>query len=390
MFRGFLPNTMNPIYLDNNATTPLLPAVADAMRPFLTEHYGNPASSHHAGRRARQALEDAREQTATLLGAHAEEVLFTSGATEANNLALFGLAGNPPGHLVAGSIEHPCVIEPVRRLAEIGFDIAWLPVDPTGVVPAAALADRLRPETRLVSVMLANHETGAVQPVAELAGQLPPGVAFHCDAAAAAGKIPVRFHDLGVTSLTVSAHKFHGPKGIGVLLVRRGTKLRPLLFGGHQQQGRRPGTEPVALAVGLATALDLAHREARTRQEHVLRLRGRFLDRLRATAAPVVLNGPAEGGVPHTLNLSFLGCRADALLMNLDLAGVACATGSACSSGSLLPSPVLQAMKVPDDVLHSAMRFSLSPLLTEAEVEEAARRIAAVVGRLRQSGGPGE
>jgi cysteine desulfurase len=385
MFRGFLPNTMNLIYLDNNATTPLLPAVAEAMRPFLTEHYGNPASSHHAGRRARQALEDAREQTAAVLDAHADEVLFTSGATEANNLALFGLAGNPPGHLVAGSIEHPCVIEPVRHLAESGFEIAWLPVDPSGVVPAAALADRLRPETRLVSVMLANHETGAVQPVAELAGQLPPGVAFHCDAAAAAGKIPVRFHDLGVTSLTVSAHKFHGPKGIGALLVRRGTKLRPLLFGGHQQQGRRPGTEPVALAVGLATALDLAHREARTRREHVLRLRGRFLDQLRATVGPVVLNGPADGGVPHTLNLSFPGCRADALLMNLDLAGVACATGSACSSGSLLPSPVLQAMKVPDDVLHSAMRFSLSPLLTEAEVEEAARRIAAVVGRLRRS-----
>jgi cysteine desulfurase len=381
---------MNSIYLDNNATTPLLPAVAEAMRPYLTEHYGNPASSHHAGRRARQALEDARERTADLLGAHADEVFFTSGATEANNLALFGLAGEPPGHLIASAVEHPCVIEPGRRLVETGFEAVWLPVDPTGVVPVAALAELLRPETRLVSVMLANHETGAVQPVASLVEQLPASVAFHCDAAAAAGKIPFRFHDLGVTTLTISAHKFHGPKGIGALLVRRRVRLRPLLYGGHQQQGRRPGTEPVALAVGLAMALDLAHHEARARREHVLRLRGGFLERLQATAAPVVLNGPSEGGVPHTLNLSFPGCRAESLLMNLDLAGVACSTGSACSSGSLLPSPVLQAMKVPDEVLHSAMRFSLSPLLTEDEIEEAARRIAKVVGRLRKSAPEGE
>jgi cysteine desulfurase len=381
---------MSGIYLDNNATTPVMPAVWEAMRPFLSDHYGNPASAHHAGRRARRALEDARERTAALLGAHADEILFTSGATEANNLAVFGLAGNPPGHLVASPVEHPCVIEPVRRLAETGFDVAWLPVGPTGVVSAEALAGLLRPETRLVSVMLANHETGAVQPVAELAGQLPAGAAFHCDAAAAAGKIPFRFHDLGVTTLTLSGHKFHGPPGIGALLVRRRARLRPLLYGGHQQQGRRPGTEPVALAVGLATALDLAQREMPARRAQVLRLRDCFLQRLQATAAPVVLNGPAEGGVPHTLNLSFPGCRADALLMNLDLAGVACSTGSACSSGSLLPSPVLQAMRVPDAVLHSAMRFSLSALLTEAEVEEAARRIAAVVGRLRKSASEAE
>jgi cysteine desulfurase len=376
---------MDCIYLDNNATTPLLPAVWEAMRPYLTDVYGNPASAHRAGRRARQALEDARERTADLLGAHADEVIFTSGATEANNLALFGLAGTEPGHLIASPIEHPCVIEPVRRLAEAGWAIAWLPVERNGSVRAEALAEWRRPDTRLVSVMLANHETGALQPVSALAEQLPTGTVFHCDAAAAAGKVPVRFHELGVTSLTISAHKFHGPKGIGALLLRRPTRLRPQFHGGHQQQGRRPGTEPVALAVGLATALQLAQREAGARQEQVQRLRRMFLEHLEAAAGPVVLNGPDEGGVPHTLNLSFLGCRAESLLMNLDLAGVACATGSACSSGSLLPSPVLQAMQVPDEVLHSAMRFSFSPLLTEAEVEEAARRIARVVGRLRQS-----
>jgi len=378
---------MDTIYLDNSATTPLLAAVWEAMRPFGTDVYGNPASAHGAGRRARQALEDARELTAAVLGAHPDEVVFTSGATEANNLALFGLAGDAPGHLVTSAVEHPSVSEPVRQLAALGFAVDRLPVDPAGVVRAEALSGCLRPDTRLVSVMLANHETGAVQPVARLAAELDGRAAFHCDAVQAAGKIPLHFHDLGVTTLAVSAHKFHGPKGVGALLVRRQAGLRPRTWGGHQQQSRRPGTEPVALAVGLATALDLWQREADARTGHVRRLRRLFLEHVRA-ADPVIVNGPteADAGLPHTLNLSFPGCRADSLLMNLDLAGVACSTGSACSSGSLLPSPVLQAMGVPEAVLHSAMRFSLSPLLTEAEVAEGARRIVAAVQRLRKTG----
>jgi cysteine desulfurase len=373
---------MDPIYLDNNATTPLLPAVWDAMRPYAVEAYGNPASAHHFGRRARQALEDARERVAALLGAGPDEVVFTSGATEANNLALFGLAGDPPARLVASPVEHPSVAEPLRQLAAAGFTLDWLPVDAAGVVPADALPDPPS-DIRIVAVMLANHETGAVQPVRALAGRLVGRAAFHCDATQAVGKLPVCFHDLGVTSLSLSAHKFHGPKGVGALLLRRGAKLRPRAWGGHQQQGRRPGTEPVALAVGLSVALDLACREMDARAAAVLRLRERFLAGLRAAAGPLALNGPASGGVPHTANVSFPGLKADALLMALDLAGVACATGSACSSGSLLPSPVLQAMGAPDAVLHSAMRFSLSALNTEAEIDEAVRWIGAVVRRLR-------
>jgi cysteine desulfurase len=376
---------MERIYLDHNATTPLLPAVWEAMRPLLTEVHGNPASAHHAGRQTRRALEDARERTAALLGAQPDEVIFTSGATEANNLALFGLAGSPPGYVIVSAVEHPAVIEPARRLAERGFTLDYLPVDATGVVRVEVLPTLLRPETRLVSVMLANNETGALQPVAALATQLPEATRYHCDAAQAAGKVPIHFHDLGVSSLALSAHKFHGPPGVGALLLRRGVPLQPQLWGGHQQRGHRPGTEPVALAIGLATALDLAQQEREARQAHILRLRRRFLERLRELAAPVVLNGPESGGLPHTLNLSFPGCRAESLLMNLDLAGIACSTGSACSSGSLLPSPVLQAMGVPDEVLHSALRFSLSHVLSEAEVEEAARRIADIVERLRQS-----
>lgn len=377
---------MESIYLDNNATTPVLPAVWEAMRPYLTEVYGNPASAHTVGRRARRALEDARERTAALLGAHPDEVVFTSGATEANNLALFGLAGTPPGHLITSPIEHPSVAEPVRRLEQSGFAVDRLPVSAAGIVEADSLSRLLQPETRLVSVMLANHETGAVQPVAVLAGLLEGRAAFHCDAVQAVGKIPVHFHDLGVSTLSLSAHKFHGPKGVGALLVRRKVRLEPLAWGGHQQQGRRPGTESVALIVGLATALDLWHREAAARTERVRRLRGLFLSRLRETAGPVVVNGPGDdsaAGVPHTLNVSFPGCQADALLMGLDLAGVACSTGSACSSGSLLPSPVLQAMGTPNAVLRSAMRFSFSALLGEDEVAEAARWVAEVVKRLR-------
>ncbi|HTU22538.1 MAG TPA: cysteine desulfurase family protein [Gemmataceae bacterium] len=397
---------MDCIYLDNNATTPLLPAVWECMRPYVTEVFGNPASAHAAGRRARRALEDAREAIASHLGAAADEVLFTSGATEANNLALFGLCGDPPGHLLASPVEHPSVAEPLRRLAEIGFTLDTLPVDAQGCVGADALPDRLRPDTRLVAVMLANHETGALQPIRALtetvaamhSGCLRNPARFHCDATQAVGKIPVHFRDLGVETLALSAHKLHGPKGIGALLVRRGVKLRPRTWGGHQQHGRRPGTEPVALAVGLACALDHAYREMNDRLAHVRRLRRLFLDYLNAKAVPIILNGPDDRrdadptdrrdagptGIPHTINLSFPGLKADVLLMNLDLAGIACSTGSACSSGSLLPSPVLQAMGVPDAVLRSAMRFSLSPLLTVDDIDEAARRIAAVVARLRR------
>jgi cysteine desulfurase len=373
---------MECIYLDNNATTPLLPAVWESMRPYLTESFGNPASAHAAGRRARRALEDARESIAAHLGADAEEVVFTSGATEANNIAVFGLCGEPPGHVLASPIEHPSVAEPLRQLSESGFALDLLPVDQCGLVHTSSLAEYLRPDTRLVAVMLANHETGVLEPIRALTETLAGQAQFHCDATQAAGKVPVHFHDLGVNTLALSAHKFHGPKGIGALLLRRGVKLRPRTWGGHQQHGRRPGTEPVALAVGFACALDCASREMNERLAHVRRLRERFLTQLRDMAAPIVLNGP-DDGIPHTINVSFPGVKADLLLMNLDLAGVACSTGSACSSGSLLPSPVLQAMGVPDDVLHSAMRFSLSPLLTLHDIEEAARRIVAVVSRLR-------
>jgi cysteine desulfurase len=374
------------LYLDHNSTTPLLPAVWEAMRPLGMELFANPASAHRPGQRARQALETARETIAALLDAEPAEVIFTSGATEANNLAIFGLAGQPPGRVISSLIEHPSVAESVAQLQKRGFTVATLKVNTAGIVVSASLPPLLDTNPRLLTVMLANNETGAIQPILELRRlQVETHWFFHCDAVQAVGKIPVQFHQLGVTSLSLSAHKFNGPRGIGALLVRKGATLQPHLYGGHQQQARRPGTEPVVLAVGMAKALEIAHAEMNARNAKLHQLRLRFLEQLQAQAAPVVLNGPEASGLPNTLNLSFPGCDAAALLMKLDLAGVACSTGSACSSGSLLPSPVLQAMGCPPEVLHSAMRFSLSHLHTEEEMDWAAKRIIQAVRQLRSS-----
>lgn len=354
-------NVIEPIDLDANATTPLLPTAREAM--FALDGIGNAASSHALGRRARRHLEDARERIAARLGAHPDEVIFTSGATEANNLAIFGIGGRAQ-RVLASPMEHPCAIEPVKKLAA---HVDWLPVAADGIVRPEGHAD-------FAVLQLVNHETGAIQPVSELAARMP----LHCDAAQAVGKMPVNVRELGVVSLAASAHKFRGPVGIGVLIVKRGTPLQPLTFGGHQQQGRRPGTESPMLAVGMAVALD----HAADHRMQLEALRTRLLERLRADAAPIVRNGPANA-LPTTLNVSFPGCRGDLLLMALDLAGVACSTGSACSSGSLLPSPVLQAMGVPDDVLRSAIRFSFGPELNLETMDDAARRIAVAVRKVR-------
>jgi cysteine desulfurase len=397
---------MRPIYLDHASTTPLRPEAGAAMAAAWAA-VGNPASAHRFGRQARTLLEDARERVAARLGASPGEVVFTGGATEANNLAVFGLmtggrpasagwwpashrpadAGRPPGaHLLTSPIEHPCVAEPISQLEAAGAAVDRLPVTARGVVMPEAVPGLVRPETRLVTVMLANHETGAVQPIGGVVKAVPAGVPVHTDAAQAVGKVPVDFRGLGVAALTASAHKFGGPVGVGLLLLRRGTPLQPLTFGGHQQAGRRPGTESAPLAVGLATALEHAVREMDDSRTKLDALKARFWDRLRAEAAPVVVNGPEPGspdGLPHILNASFPGCRADLLVAALDLAGVACSAGAACSSGSLLPSPVLRAMGLADEVVRSAVRFSFGPALDLADIDDAADRVGSAVRRQR-------
>jgi cysteine desulfurase len=374
-----------PIYLDHNATTPLDPDVLEAMQPYFLAG-GNAESRHAFGRLARRGLEFATETVARILGADPAEVIFTSGGTEANNLAVFGLAGaeNSPGHVISSPFEHPAIAEPIARLQAAGFGVEYLPIDSKGVADTSTVRSLLQPNTRFATLMLANNETGAIQPVGSLvrlarARDIP----IHTDATQAVGRISVHFHDLGVTTLAASAHKFHGPVGVGILLVRNGTRLGSRLFGGGQQQGRRPGTIAVPLVIGLAAALEKWHDQAALRAQRWAFLRDRLEFGLIAGLGPeqVIRNGPVldQQRLPQTVNLGFSGLDGDALLMRLDMAGVAASLGSACASGSTRLSPTLMAMRVPDDRLRSSVRFSLGATTTEREIDEATCRIVSVV-----------
>ncbi|MGE0756382.1 MAG: cysteine desulfurase family protein [Pirellulaceae bacterium] len=379
---------MQAIYLDNNSTTQLDPEVADAMRDCQLARLGNPASQHGWGRQARRLLEDAREDIAAMLGARsgyadADRLIFTSGGTESNNLALRGLAGVPPSRLLLSAIEHPSVLATAEWLAAAGHRVEYVPVATTGTLAVDRLPRDDTPPPRLISVMLANHETGVLQPLVDVvAWAAERGCLVHTDAVQAVGKGHVHFRDLGVDSLSFAAHKFHGPVGIGGLLVRQSVSLDPILFGGFQQLGIRPGTEAVALAVGMQVALRKAFLEAAERQERMQRLRDRLAAQLRS--ADAMVQGTAAERLPHTLNVAFPGVDRQALVMALDLAGVACSTGSACASGSSEPSPVLLAMGQPAEVIQGAIRLSLSARTTSDEVDEAARRILGIVNDLRQ------
>lgn len=380
----------HPIYLDHNATTALDPRVWEAMRAHFLGA-GNAESRHTAGRRARRAWDEARETVASVLGADPDEVVFTSGGTEANNLALFGLTEEKgPGRIVSSPIEHPSVAEALELLAHRGFAVARPDVDDEGLADAEAMAALLGDQTRLATLMLANNETGALQPVARLAElAAAKGVPVHTDAVQAVGRVPVDFRALGVSTLAASAHKFHGPVGVGVLLVRKGVNLAPQLIGGGQQQGRRPGTVAVPLAVGLAKALDLWRIEAESRTAAWRTLAKRLEDGITQALGPdrVARNGPTDASkrLPQTVNLGFVGLDGDAILMQMDLAGVSISLGSACASGSTQPSPTLQAMRVPPDRLRSSVRFSLGAFTTEAEIDQTISRVVAAVERLPAS-----
>jgi cysteine desulfurase len=380
-----------PIYLDHNATTPLDPEVLDAMRPFFLTA-GNAESRHTFGRSARRAWELSKETVARILGADPGEVIFTSGGTEANNLAVFGLAGaeSSPGHVVSSPIEHPAIAEPVARLEAAGFAVDRVDVSHEGIATATGMAATFRDDTRFAALMLANNETGAIQPVAELARLARErDIPVHTDAVQAVGRIPVHFHDLGVTTLAASAHKFHGPAGVGILLARTGVRLGSRLFGGGQQQGRRAGTIAIPLVVGFATALEKWNEQSQLRVTRWQSLRDRLEASLIAALGPqrVIRNGPIgeHQRLPQTLNLGFPGMDGDTLLMQLDLDGIAVSLGSACASGSTRPSPTLMAMRIPDDRLRSSVRFSLGATTAESEIDEAIRRIIRVIDQVEET-----
>src|ERR1017187_7592098 len=372
------------VYLDNNATTPVLPDVLEAMRPYFGEHFGNASSIHHHGQETRAAVERSREAVAKLLGARASEIVFTSGGTEGDNLAVFGIA-RPGDHVITSTIEHHAVMNACRHLEEQGCEVTYVPVDGRGVVDPADVKRALRPSTKLISIMFANNETGVVQPVAEI-GQMAAeaDVYFHTDAVQAAGKIPVRVNQIGCDLLTISGHKLHGPQGVGALYVRKGTQLEPMLYGGSHERSRRAGTENVPGIVGLGKAAELARASFERGDDLKMAAARDHLERELLEIEATGLNGEGAPRVPNTTNIYFDGIEGEALVIALDLKGLAVSTGAACSSGAIEPSHVLTAMGLRSDRAKASVRFSLGKQNTTEDVDFALGLVMETVSRLRE------
>lgn len=385
---GLPPRPPAGVYFDNNATTPVAPEVVARMVPLLSEHYGNPSSMHSFGARAGDEVARAREKVAALLGAaQPGEIVFTSGGSESDNLAIVGTLHAHPDkrHLVTTAVEHPAVLGLCRELQKRhGYEVTFLGVDGAGRLDPAQVAAALRPDTALVSVMMANNETGVLFDI-EAIGRVVKerGVVFHVDGVQAVGKLPLNLERSPVDLFAVSGHKLHAAKGVGALYVRRGTKLRPLIVGGHQERGRRAGTENVAAIAGLGVACDLAAAGLAVEDVQVRRLRDRLEQGLLAAIPDCQANGDPAQRLPNTTNISFRYIEGEGILLLLDRAGVAASSGSACTSGSLEPSHVLRAMGLPFTLTHGSIRFSLSRYNTEAEVDYVLAVLPRIVERLR-------
>ena len=377
----------DPVYLDNAATTPLDPRVLEAMLPHLGANRGNPSSIHARGAAARAAVEDARESVAALIGASPAEIFFTAGGTEADCLAVLGIAraaGPDRRHLVVSEVEHPAVREAARQLETEGFEVTWLGVDGHGLVDVDEFAEALRPETALAAVMWANNEVGTVQPVRELAAECARrGVPFHADAVQAAGREPIDVGAAGVSTLAISGHKIYGPQGVGALYVREGTPIGPVLFGGGQEGGLRSGTENVASIAGLGAAADLARGELGRRREHEAELRDRLIEGLLALP-DVELNGHPGRRLSNNAHVSVRGVGAESLVLVLDALGYAVGSGSACSSGGDQPSRLLLALGRNEEDALSAARITVGKDNTRQEIEGFLVAFATAVGRLRE------
>ncbi len=376
------------IYLDYNATTPVDPRVFDAMLPYFSASFGNASSIHSAGQRARAAVDAARQSVAALLGAKPSEIVFTSGGTEADNLALLGLIAALPAHtkphVITTAIEHHAVLNACQELERRGIDVTYVAAGSQGIVDPDDIRRALKPATALISIMHANNEIGTIQPIEELGRIAAEADAyFHCDAVQSAGKLPIDVHRLGLDLCSLSAHKIYGPKGVGALYVRSGTPLEPLLFGGHHERDRRPGTENVAGIVGLGKAAELARTHLDEDASRLAMLRDTLENVLLDSIPQSRVNGDRARRVCNTTNLTFPGAGGEALLIALDLEGVACSTGAACSSGAVEPSHVLTAIGLSDDDARSTLRFSLGRATTPAEIDAAIRIVPRVVERIR-------
>jgi cysteine desulfurase len=388
---------MPRVYLDHNATTSVEPEVLDAMLPYFSAEFGNAASIHTPGQRARAAVETAREQVAALLGARPQEIVFTSGGTESDNHAVFGIVRNAPGaskHVITTQIEHEAVLNACQSLEKEGgnaagnrpaIEVTYLPVDSSGLLDPEALRDAIRPQTALITVMHANNELGTVQPLEQI-GKIAAqnDIYFHTDAVQSAGKLPVDVNALGVDLLAISGHKFYAPKGIGALYIRGGTRLRQLLYGGHHQRGFRPGTENVPGIVGLGKAAEMARRSLAEDTMRVSALRDELERGLLGRIPHARANAAAAPRTPNTSNIAFPGIEGEALIIALDLKGLACSTGAACSSGAVEPSHVLTAIGLPPEEARASIRFSLGRHTTSAEIAFALEVVPAAVGQLRE------
>jgi len=387
-----MPDTRR-VYLDHSATTPIDDRVVKAMMPYLTEKFGNASSVHFFGQEARAAVDRARRDVAVLIGAKPNEIVFLSGGTEANNLAIRGLSGAMAAkgqHIVTSAIEHPSVRGSRDALEALGWQVTRLPVYGDGIVRLEDIRAALRPDTVLITVMLANNEIGTLQPISEIASLVREERAkgrqlwLHTDAVQAAGRVPLDVNQLGCDLLSISAHKLYAPKGTGALYVRRGVRLAPQNVGGHQERERRGGTENVAGIVAFGAAARLAREELDSRKAHDRRLRDRFEEEVAQRINDVVMNGDRERRVSHLSNISFRFIEGEGLLINLDLHGVAVSTGSACSSGTLEPSPVIRALGRNDELARGSIRFSFGQDNTDEDVDYVVNILAAAVAKLRQ------
>jgi cysteine desulfurase len=381
---------MNRTYLDHNATTPVDPAVLDAMLPCFSSDFGNASSIHTFGQRARAAVETAREQVAALLNARPQEIVFTSGGTESDNHAIFGVAqallpGRPGSHIITTTIEHEAVLNACQALEKQGVTVTYLPVNREGLIHLDELRRALRPETVLITVMHANNELGTIQPLAEI-GRIAAeaDIYFHTDAVQSAGKIPVDVKSLQLDLVSISGHKFYAPKGVGALFIQSGTHLRQLLYGGHHQRGFRPGTENVAGIVGLGKAAELARASLEKDAVRISRLRDTLEHGILARVPDSRVNSANAPRTPNTSNILFSGLEGEALVIALDLKGLACSTGAACSSGAVEPSHVLTAIGLPASEARASIRFSLGRHTTESEIAAALELVPVAVAQLRK------
>ena len=375
------------VYADNAATTKLSPAVLEAMMPYLTEEYGTPSSLYRFGNHAKRAIEQARKEVADVLGAEPFEILFTGGGTEADNWVkeiMRSLKARGKNHFITSAVEHHALLHSAQRLQKEGFEVTFIPVDREGRIDPEQIRAAIRPETGLVSIMFANNEIGTIYPIKEIGAICrQAGVLFHTDAVQAAGHLPINVKEMNIDLLSLSAHKFHGPKGVGAFYCRRGIPLPSLIDGGAQERGKRAGTENVAGIVGLGAALRLANEEMSEASARVSAMRDRLIDGILQTVPMCRLNGPRHNRLPGNCNISFLGIEGESLLLWLDLAGIAASSGSACASSSLDPSHVLLAIGLPHEVAHGSVRLSLSDYNTEEDVDYILEKLPEIVSTLR-------